>query len=302
MSERKKRSVQKDSFGEVGSPKSEKENNSAINIPNAEVKELSPANSKLQTEQMEVHHHPQLEHKHKPWKEYLLEGLMIFLAVMMGFFAESYREHLGDNAKEYDYMESLVRDLAADTVALKAGFPIKEARIRAIDSVFLFFESHPEPKTIPVNIYKNIRRAWWDRLYIRNTGTINQLKNSGGLRLVRKPDVRDSLATYDWLWGRLDYYKEAYSTYQQLGGTMIEKLVNANDLIRSYRVNSTGRQLFPSLSDSSIIRINTANLNEYLNFLDRQKITTIQDEQNYKHLEAKAALLIKMIKKEYDLE
>ncbi|MFB9842968.1 hypothetical protein [Mucilaginibacter ginsenosidivorans] len=23
---------------------------------------------------MEVHHHPQLEHKPKPWKEYLLEG------------------------------------------------------------------------------------------------------------------------------------------------------------------------------------------------------------------------------------
>jgi hypothetical protein len=43
---------------------------------------------------MEVHHHPQLEHKPKPWKEYLLEYIMIFLAVMTGFFAESYREHL----------------------------------------------------------------------------------------------------------------------------------------------------------------------------------------------------------------
>ena len=46
----------------------------------------------LITEQMEVHHHPQLDHKHKPWKEYLLEGLMIFIAVMMGFIAENIRE------------------------------------------------------------------------------------------------------------------------------------------------------------------------------------------------------------------
>jgi hypothetical protein len=227
---------------------------------------------------------------------------MIFLAVMMGFFAESLREHIADHEREQQYMESLARDLALDTVALKAGFPVKEQRLAAIDSVFLFFESHPDPKTIPFNIYRNIRRTWWDRLYTRNTGTINQLKNAGGLRLIRKADVRDSLATYDWLWGRLDYYKDVYYTNQQLGGTMVEKLVNANDLIRSYRLNSSGKQIFPSLSASSIIRINTANLNEYLNFLERQKITTIQDEQNFKRLEGKAILLIKMIKREYELE
>jgi len=251
---------------------------------------------------MEVHHHPQLEHKPKPWKEYLLEYLMIFLAVMTGFFAEGYREHLSDRGKEYEYMESLVRDLVADTVALKAGFPVKEARVTAIDSVFLFFESHPEPKMIPFNIYRNIRRTWWDRLYTRNTGTINQLKNAGGLRLIRKTDVRDSLASYDWLWGRLDYYKEVYSTNQQLEGTMIEKLVNANDLIHSYRLNNTGKQLFPALSDLSVIRINASDLGEFLNFLGRQKGTTIQDEDRYKQLEKEAVVLIKMIKKEYDLE
>ncbi|HJP61786.1 MAG TPA: hypothetical protein VJ844_00005, partial [Mucilaginibacter sp.] len=52
------------------------------------------------TNKMEVHHHPDLHHKPKPWKEYLLEYLMIFLAVMTGFFAESFREHLGDKSKE----------------------------------------------------------------------------------------------------------------------------------------------------------------------------------------------------------
>jgi hypothetical protein len=36
---------------------------------------------------MEVHHHPHVEKK--SFKEYLLEGLMIFVAVTMGFFAET---------------------------------------------------------------------------------------------------------------------------------------------------------------------------------------------------------------------
>ena len=54
-------------------------------------KELHTENSKLKTEKMEVHHHPEVEKK--GFKEYILEGLMIFLAVMMGFFAESIREN-----------------------------------------------------------------------------------------------------------------------------------------------------------------------------------------------------------------
>jgi hypothetical protein len=34
---------------------------------------------------MEVHHHPDLHHEQKPWKEYILEFVMLFLAVTMGF-------------------------------------------------------------------------------------------------------------------------------------------------------------------------------------------------------------------------
>lgn len=46
---------------------------------------------------MEVHHHPQLKHERKPWKKYFLEFLMIFLAVTMGFFAETIREKIARN-------------------------------------------------------------------------------------------------------------------------------------------------------------------------------------------------------------
>src|ERR1700750_2357010 len=67
------------------------------------------------TENMEVHHHPDLHHKRKNFKEYFLEFLMIFLAVTMGFFAESYREHLVNNDKEEVYMKSMIQDLKRDT-------------------------------------------------------------------------------------------------------------------------------------------------------------------------------------------
>ncbi len=58
---------------------------------------------------MEVHHHPEVEHK--GFKEYLLEGLMIFLAVMMGFIAENIRESITEHNRAKEYAETMVEDL-----------------------------------------------------------------------------------------------------------------------------------------------------------------------------------------------
>ncbi len=99
-------------------PHSEIKNKSEIEHPTSESEPLPTANSKLQTETMEVHHHPQVEKK--GFKEYLLEGLMIFIAVMMGFFAESLREHLVDRERETQYMQGMVVDLRKDSVSINA--------------------------------------------------------------------------------------------------------------------------------------------------------------------------------------
>src|SRR6202000_981704 len=106
MSERKKKS-------EVESPKSENENNSTFDIPDSEINKTEIENSKSEIN-MEVHHHPDLHHEKKPWKEYLLEGLMIFLAVTMGFFAESLRENISAKEKEHEYVASFQSNLEKD--------------------------------------------------------------------------------------------------------------------------------------------------------------------------------------------
>src|SRR6478609_1394706 len=96
---------------------------------------------------MEVHHHSHSERK--KWQHYLWEFLMLFLAVFCGFLAENFREHQVERQREREYMRSLVKDLQRDTAFLNTGFPRKEERVRAIDSVFLYFETHPDSKEIP---------------------------------------------------------------------------------------------------------------------------------------------------------
>src|SRR5882762_10075503 len=87
----------------------ESSNEEMLNSNKEEVnKTISPPDTIEQTEtsditiseiqNMEVHHHPNVEKKN--FKEYLLEGLMIFLAVTMGFFAESLRENIANHERE----------------------------------------------------------------------------------------------------------------------------------------------------------------------------------------------------------
>ncbi len=64
---------------------------------------------RLQTQKMEVHHHPHVEKK--GFKEYFLEFLMIFFAVTMGFLAENLREHITEHNKEKQYIAGFVRNV-----------------------------------------------------------------------------------------------------------------------------------------------------------------------------------------------
>src|SRR5665213_3226455 len=95
---------------------------------------------------MEVHHHPQLEHKPEPWKEYLLEGLMIFLAVTMGFFAENLREKITDNQKIHEYARSMARDLESDITLYKSSIDFNRQSAQMIDTIITSVSEHKNNK------------------------------------------------------------------------------------------------------------------------------------------------------------
>ena len=69
------------------------------------------------TQTMEVHHPHHPTHK-KKWSEYLLEFFMLFLAVFLGFIAESIRETSVERHREKEYIVGLVQNLKSDTATL----------------------------------------------------------------------------------------------------------------------------------------------------------------------------------------
>jgi hypothetical protein len=248
---------------------------------------------------MEVHAHTHTERK--KWTHYFWEFLMLFLAVFCGFLAENQREHMVEHQREKQYMQSLLSDLVADTTGLSNGIPLKLKRISAIDSVFQFFNEHPDAKMISGKLFRTIRRTNFDARFTRNTITINQLKNAGGMRLIRNKQISDSISSYDQRCEVTTLYNDFYKENSEVGNRQFEKLFNAADLLPLY-ISNTSPAIIANIPDSFIIRINTAELNEQLNFMMLEKAYARQEIERYKELQGRAERLMDLIKKEYHLE
>ena len=180
-----------ESPGEQSGVSSQESGGEAVALTEATNQTSAINTSEIKT--MEVHHHPQLEKK--SFKEYVLEGLMIFLAVTMGFFAENIRENITDNEKEKVFIESFVEDLEADQKYFEEQGIYFTARLQQLDSLIILLNTK-ERITNTNDFYYYGRLAVRYTPVVLHTGTIDEVKNSGGLRLIRKKGLPKKLVEY----------------------------------------------------------------------------------------------------------
>ena len=172
------------------------ENVSAESVRTEQGPSSETINLKPETDIMEVHHHPDLHHRRKKWKEYFLEFLMIFLAVTLGFFAEGFRESLSERNKEKEYIESLVADLKNDQQILSKHILHVQRGISMMDSMITVLSNPSQIATKTGELY------YWARLSPRlnplanNDRTYEQLKNSGNFRLIRNLNTSNKIMAY----------------------------------------------------------------------------------------------------------
>jgi hypothetical protein len=121
---------------------------------------------------------------------------MLFLAVTLGFFVENQREHYVEHRREKQYVRSFLGDLKSDLVQLDSLINERMKRKRNIDSLLAIL-STPDPDVYAKQIYYFSRPLTIAYVFFRNERTIQQLKNGGNLRLIRKEDVSDAIMLYD---------------------------------------------------------------------------------------------------------
>jgi hypothetical protein len=154
--------------------------------------------SKEETESMEVHHHPDLHHKPKKWKEYFLEFLMIFLAVTMGFIAENIREHFTESKVAHQNLEAYRMDLLQNKNLLFRIDSIFSNRLPLYDSIVsIFYEKNENNENNELPVISRLLLAGQRNTVIAiNTPTYEQLISSGSMRYIDNSQLKDSIANY----------------------------------------------------------------------------------------------------------
>ena len=257
---------------------------------------------------MEVHHHPNLNHKPKPWKEYLLEGLMIFIAVTMGFFAESLREYFGDREKEKQSIESVLHCLKSDTAKLNSIITGNEHQVKFIDSLLTLKGKDLHDSLINHRFYLYATNGLFvDDYFKPNDAAMQQLKSSGMLRLIRKQTVIDGLLQYEIDSRDLKSQQDDHYLYAQKSWVVLEQVIDESDFMDSTKFNPSqynyDNQTFdynnPETSyvteDKKLIRLLFGN-SATLGLITKLYISLLKGQLE----EAKS--IISLINKEYNIE
>ena len=180
---------------------------------------------------MEVHHHSHTARK--KWTHYFWEFLMLFLAVFCGFLAENQREHMIEHQREKKFIRSLISDLSADTNRLGPIIKLRNETAVMLDS-FMVLLNKPDAEKFSRTIYyfNSYATRGVAFRFTAADGTMQQLKNGGNLRLIRKASVSDSIIAYDvvnrgYVWGGQDE-EEIMDTYRNIAENVFDgRILNA---------------------------------------------------------------------------
>src|SRR5580692_3915952 len=191
---------------------------------NPETKPEAPAKPQPPTEQtppaiaMEVHHHPDLHHQKKPWKEYLLEGLMIFIAVMMGFIAENIREDITNNQHAHELTAQLVADLKADTSHLEKVID-EQTKIREANDSLITLLQQPLATADLNRIQRLIITSHNLWAFHPAGGAIGAIKNELHLKQFAHSQLISHIADYE---GDIDLLHTVENIYLQYQHNMLD--------------------------------------------------------------------------------
>src|SRR5579863_2127912 len=132
---------------------------------------------------MEVHHHPEVEKK--GFKEYILEGLMIFLAVLMGFIAENIREGISERKRTAEFAQSYYESIKKDTAQLYAAVRFSKHKLAACDSTVAILHM-PVAQQNDTVLYREAQIGTNVFPFHPSSGSYDQIKSSGSLRFFKQ--------------------------------------------------------------------------------------------------------------------
>lgn len=129
------------------------------------------------------------------WRFLLGEFVVIVVGVLMALWVDGLREARYNAALEIEYLASFVTDLEADL----AQFDETEAWMRrseaAAATVLALYQGSPPTENV-ADLVMAVETAGWQAWPVITRNTIDDLKSTGNLRLIRDRNLRRAIAAY----------------------------------------------------------------------------------------------------------
>ena len=236
-----------------------------------------------ETETMEVHKHPHHVTHKKKFSEYLLEFLMLFLAVFLGFLAESYHVHLLNKDIEKRNIESYISSIQKDSTSLVRTIARNEAKIKTIDSLAKIPGNFADTP-FQSQFFKYAVQLVYVYPFLPEESAFLQMQSSGTLRLIKNQNITDSILNYQ---SRNATIKSNQGGIDHTATSAMDNLIQITDWRKfdSHRLNNNNQQI-------------QAYINNKL--LERGEI--LNNMRFFRDQLLRATRLISFLKKQYDIE
>jgi len=155
--------------------------------------EIPPVIRQTKPPPMEVHAHTHTARK--KWTHYFWEFLMLFLAVVCGFFAEYQLEHQIEKDRARQFLQSMVVDVGTNIQNLDSLLILDKIIIANHNELVNWLLQ--DSATIDRGGFAQKMGAVWIRNFLVRKETYEQMKSSGSLRYVGNIEFLKKMMDYE---------------------------------------------------------------------------------------------------------
>jgi hypothetical protein len=165
------------------------------------------------------------------WSAYFLEFIMLFLAVTLGFMADSFRDKLSENEKEIEYIQSMIEDLEEDKVNIKKVLEINKKRVESLALLSNLCFSYNGSNQDKVELNFNFIQVLIHPEFLTAADlTMQQLKNAGGMQFIKSKKAIKDILRYDTKLKEIANQQLYYENYQNKAIDIGTKIFDVNKL------------------------------------------------------------------------
>lgn len=246
------------------------------------------------------------------WSRYLFEFLMIFLAVFLGFVAESWRENSVEKQHANALAKSLYEELRNDSIAVAQKIEGRIRKEQAIQYMVAFFRDsslHGSSKELSVNFIHAIT-ARTPIIFTPRTVVLEQLKSSESLRYFKNHELQrligDLSVAIEYIGVRQDYENSIFYTFiepimvNHMDYDFQYKLFNGDKIFERLAVYEQGDEYIP-FHLSQVEKINRQEVINALGYYHTNGLLSTRLIPFQKYREVNASLL-QELRQEYELK